>query len=394
MTANTSFLPNRFRLAAVAAVLVLTLPAAAQRLTNERMTDLNDTLPFGESEVMAMGALPDGSLLVACGGTRAHLLAADPTNGSARVVRTWKDARYAHSLVVRGDRFWLAVGGDPGAIVPDDADAPGERLVAGRYANGRVTLAEHAAPTSGVGIATLTADAAGNRLFVMGRPTPVLYSFDPSAAVYRELAVLGKRQNHEDATIWKGIPERVAEVPQALAALGTNGVGGFYKGTIFRWTDPPAPAPGKRPASGLRTDRALRVPAAQGRQGTEGERAECLLAARSGAIYGGSYDGYLFRFDPATNRVVNLGKPFRQAGLRALAELSDGTLAGICGEPGFRNRLFLYAPDRGFCEVAFKTNKMVLPYDTFSALALLPDGGLCLGTRGRMTALLYGRLAD
>ena len=92
--------------------------------------------------------------------------------------------------------------------------------------------------------------------------------------------------------------------------------------------------------------------------------------------------------------MVNLGKPFRQAGLRALAELSDGTLAGICGEPGFRNRLFLYDPDRGFCEVAFKTNKMVLPYDTFSALALLPDGGLCLGTRGRMTALLYGRLAD
>ena len=69
-------------------------------------------------------------------------------------------------------------------------------------------------------------------------------------------------------------------------------------------------------------------------------------------------------------------------------------LAALCGEPGFRNRLFLYDPERGFREVAFKTNKMVLPYDLFSALAVLPDGGLCLGTRGRMTALLYGQLSD
>ena len=392
MTANTSFHPTRSRLAAAAAALALALPAAAQQLRHERMTDLNDTLPFGESEVMALGALPDGHLLVACGGAQAHLLSIHPTNGTVRLLRSWKEARVAHSLVVRGDRFWLAVGGDPGAIVPDDADAPGERLVAGRYASGRVTLAEHAAPTSGVGIATLAADAAGSRLFLMGRPTPVLYSFDTDAAVYRELAVLGKRQNHEDATIWKGIPERVAEVPQALAALGTNGVCGFYKGTAFRWTEPPAPAPGKRPASGLRTDRALRVPAAQGRQGTEGDRAECLLVARSGAVYGGSYDGYLFRFDPATNRVVNLGKPFRQAGLRALAELPDGTLAGLCGEPGFRNRIFAFAPAEGYREITMKHNKLEFPYETFSAFILFPEGRICLGGRGRMTAILSAQL--
>jgi hypothetical protein len=394
MTATLSFHPPRTRLAAAAAALVLALPVAAQQLRHERMTDLNDTLPFGESEVTALGALPDGHLLVACGGAQAHLLSVHPTNGTVRLLRSWKEAPFAHSLVVRGDRFWLAVGGDPGAIVPDDAGAPGERLVAGRYANGRVTLAEHVAPTSGVGIATLAADAAGSRLFLVGRPTPVLYSFDPATAVYRELAVLGKRQNFEDATIWKGIPERVAEVPQALAVLGADDVCGFYKGTAFRWTEPPEPATGKRPASGLRIDRAPRVPAAQGRQGTEGDRAECLLVSRSGAVFGGSFDGYLFRYDPGTNRVVNLGKPFRQAGLRALAELPDGTLAGLCGEPRFRNRLFLYDPERGFREVAFKTNKMVLPYDIFSALAVLPDGGLCLGTRGRMTALLYGQLAD
>ena len=140
MTANTSFHPTRFRLAAAAAALVLALPATAQQLRHEHMTDLNDTLPFGESEVMALGALPDGNLLVACGGAQAHLLSVHPTNGTVRLLRSWKAARFAHSLVVRGDRFWLAVGGDPGAIVPDDADAPGERLVGGDEGGGAAGL--------------------------------------------------------------------------------------------------------------------------------------------------------------------------------------------------------------------------------------------------------------
>ncbi len=386
--------PSLWRALSMALALIAAEPAIAQKLSNERMTDLNDAVPFGESEVASLAATPQGELLVACGGKQAHLLTVHPTNGTVRILKSWKEARLAHSLIVRGDRFWFVVGGDPNMIVPDDVTAVNDQLVGGRFENGRVTLTDLGAPTSGMGIATIAADPEGKRLFLVTRLTPVLHAFDTETGEYQSLAEMGKRQSFEDAWIWKGVPERVAEVPQTLAARSANEVCGFFKGTFFRWTPPLPPAKGKKPATGLTTDRKLSVPAAIGRQGSEGSRAETLLVTRQGEVYGGSYDGYLFRLDVEGQRIVNLGKPFRQAGLRALVELPDGSLAGACGEPGYRNRLFTWSSQQGFREIAMKTGKMQLPYDTFSALALLPDGWLCLGVRGRMTALLCGQLTE
>lgn len=366
---------------------------AAQQLVNETMTDLNDVIPFGESEVTAMAPLPTGELLLACGGSRAHLVAVHPTNRTTRIVQSWPDARLAHSLVMRGERFWLIVGDDPDAILDETRPAPHERLIAGIWREGRVTLTDLGAPTSGLGIAALTADATGEQLYLMTRPTPILYRFTTADKAFTPLAALDKAESHERAITWKAPSERLAAVPRRLLVTETNRVSGFYKGTLFHWSPPPPTSTDskKPPGSGLLKTR-LAVPAASDRRGSEGVRVESFIQTRSGTCYGGTHDGYLFTMEPGMEKVVNLGKPFRQGGIRSLAETADGVLIGICGEPGFRNRIFAYTPAAGYREITMKSTKLHFPYETLAAFVLFNDGRISLGGRGRMTAILSAQL--
>lgn len=66
-----------------------------------------------------------------------------------------------------------------------------------------------------------------------------------------------------------------------------------------------------------------------------------------GRIYGGTSEGYLFRFDPVTEKLDNLGKPWVPLRIRALSTGKDGKIYGMAGEKVYGCRLFSYDPQRG-----------------------------------------------
>jgi hypothetical protein len=77
-------------------------------------------------------------------------------------------------------------------------------------------------------------------------------------------------------------------------------------------------------------------------------RADAWATAADGRIYGGTAgDGLLFRLDPDTGAVTNLGSPASVPRLRGLAFAADGMLYGIAGAAPQHSHLFRYDPRSG-----------------------------------------------
>ena len=75
---------------------------------------------------------------------------------------------------------------------------------------------------------------------------------------------------------------------------------------------------------------------------------DALIKDKNGIIYGGTYsDGYLFKLDPKSGKVICMGKPIRQQRIRGLTFGEDGLLYGIGGEDNGISKVFRYNPDNG-----------------------------------------------
>jgi hypothetical protein len=82
-------------------------------------------------------------------------------------------------------------------------------------------------------------------------------------------------------------------------------------------------------------------------------RVDAWTMAPDGVLYGGcAGDGQLFRLDPDTGRVSNLGKPAQMPGMKGLAFGADGRIYGVTGgAPGY-SHLFYYDPNgQGFADL-------------------------------------------
>lgn len=88
-------------------------------------------------------------------------------------------------------------------------------------------------------------------------------------------------------------------------------------------------------------------------------RADSWAIGPDGALYGGNAgDGQLFRLDPASGKVVNLGKPGMLPRLKGLAFARDGRLYGVAGgSPGY-SRLFRYDQRDGFVDLGIPRFEM------------------------------------
>ena len=123
----------------------------------------------------------------------------------------------------------------------------------------------------------------------------------------------------------------------------------------------------------------LSVPSMKGRA----YLVEWQVAATYGEyIYGSTSDGYLFRFEPRDRRLVNLGKPVVELGLRALTMTSDGSVYGAAGAPEYGLvRLFRYHPERGFEDLGY-LDSLVYPHGMAVKVACMttsPDGAIYIG---------------
>jgi len=139
------------------------------------------------------------------------------------------------------------------------------------------------------------------------------------------------------------------------------------------------------------------LPAVTGRESWASLDAAVL--GPDGLVYGGTFDGYLFTFDPKTLEVVNLGKPLRQRRIQGLA-FSKGKLYGIGGEDEGMPRAFAFDPKtRGFelgGLLRADTNGTDYPptgimkgeqgyiYEPIGAMVTDEQGNIYIGTTGRL----------
>jgi sugar lactone lactonase YvrE len=77
-------------------------------------------------------------------------------------------------------------------------------------------------------------------------------------------------------------------------------------------------------------------------------RADAWAVAADGALFGGSGgDGLLFKLDPDTGEITNLGSPASVPRMKALAFAGDGALYGLAGAAPEYSHLFRYDPRTG-----------------------------------------------
>jgi outer membrane protein assembly factor BamB len=112
----------------------------------------------------------------------------------------------------------------------------------------------------------------------------------------------------------------------------------------------------------------IQVPAVPGRETYS--RADVFLLDPSGMIYGGTSDGYLFRLDPQSLTVTNLGKPLNQYRIRGLARGKDGKLYGVGGDDAEMARMFSYDPSSGAYELLGFIDVNRRPYYSWQAYVM------------------------
>lgn len=105
-----------------------------------------------------------------------------------------------------------------------------------------------------------------------------------------------------------------------------------------------------------------------------------LVVAGDGAVYGGTMEGgFLFSWNPASGRLVNLGKPHRQAFISCLVEGREGLIYGIVQEPRGLARLFTYDPSGGgFDDLGLLSAFITVPWTPHAI------GAMCVGLSGEI----------
>jgi hypothetical protein len=125
----------------------------------------------------------------------------------------------------------------------------------------------------------------------------------------------------------------------------------------------------------------MKIPVGAGREYLNSISA--LTMADDGMIYGGTYaDGYLFMFDPASEKLVNIGKPSIESHIRGITVGHDGIIWGLCGTDDELVHLFRYDPsDRTLEDSGMVRAKMPKTWIMHKADALITgaDGELYIG---------------
>lgn len=119
---------------------------------------------------------------------------------------------------------------------------------------------------------------------------------------------------------------------------------------------------------------------------------ETFVKDAQGLIWGGTSEGFLFKFNPETADVINLGKPLDQMRIRALTVGLDNKIYGIAGERKDKCRFFCYDPckggytDFGIIEVD-RTPYYLWMGKQFDAMATGLDGTIYIGESERKSHL-------
>ncbi len=328
-----------------------------------------DVIPSGESAITALAVAPNGVVYGATSGARSHLFALDPLHGYVQPLGFLKDVNTVHgalAITSNGDVYI-------GASIPvDDGGAgyaayPGGHLL--RYRPppgqaGRPIQINAACQTEILGVAVehegiyaLVADR--DILYGLTYPSGDFFRYNVTDGKFTLLGRVAEHRIHGEKS------ERDRLIGRALEVTGGAVYASGDDGAIYRYL----------PDSSSIEKLAITLPGEPGRQGYN--RVEVWSADASGALYGGTSDGYLFRLHGDT--LENLGKPLLQYRVNGLVFARNGKLYGVGGDDDDMARLFSYDPKTGAYQILGFIDVNRRPYYAWQAYRI---GAMTIGADG------------
>jgi hypothetical protein len=372
------------------------LPAMAQResrydysLVPQVRIDLRDlgyppldVIPPDESAIRALAVAPDGKVYGATSGARAHLFVLEPRHGYVAPLGFLPDKTVHHALAVGGNGD-VYIGTAPAV----DNNGEGYAGYAGGHLLKYVAKGERSGikvdaacpvddlgiPVKGQGVYALTMDRKRGVVYGLTYPEGDFFSFTASTGAFK---------THGRVAQDKIPGEKFENEKNIGRALIVDKDGDVYtsgSGRLVRF---------RVKTQELET---LDVPVATVPGREVYNRVDAWTNDEAGNLYGGTSDGYLFRFDPERGRMENLGKPLNQYRIRGLVTARNGKLYGI-GDSDEMARLFSYDPARGVYEMLGMIDVNRRPYYSwqgyvFDSMAVGTDGTVYMGQAERKSRL-------
>jgi outer membrane protein assembly factor BamB len=342
-----------------------------------------DVIPPDESAIRALTVAPNGAVFGATSGQRSHLFTLEPRHGYVRPLGTLP-GKVVHHAIVADDEGNIYIG--TSAEVDNNgagySNYPGGHLLAYVPKVGRSNEVNTACPVKDLGIAVqgqgiyaLAIDRARAVIYGLTYPDGEFFTYTIKGGAFKTQGrVASERMPGEKFEHEKNIGRALVLDPEGnVFATGDNGV-------LFRFT----------PKTGKLEQLAAAVPAVPGREVYN--RVDAWAAADSGKLYGGTSDGYLFRLDPSTLRVDNLGKPLNTYRIRGLEFGHNGKLYGIGGDQEDNARLFSYDPGVGTYDILGFIDVNHRPYYSwqgyvFDSMIAGADGTIYMGQAERKSKL-------
>jgi hypothetical protein len=214
--------------------------------------------------------------------------------------------------------------------IADDGDEGGH-LIKVTFDGSSFTVEDLGVPVDGEGVFSLTADPERRTLYGISFPHGKFFSYniaDAQVKIFDETAITERQhgQYHAYAVTEEDVLSRALVVDRRGRVWGSRPVN-----RIFYY----------EPEAGKLVTIEEELPTVWGRRPLG--RADSWAVAPDGTVYGGNAgDGQLFRIDPQSMRVTNLGKPIMSPRMPGLAFGADGRLYGVAGAlPGYAH-FFVY----------------------------------------------------
>ncbi len=310
-----------------------------------------DVIPDGESGITSLTVAPNGNLYGATSGKHSHLFVLNPRHGYVQPLGTIPGATavtHAVAVSASGDVY---IGTSPEGhllkYTPHDED--NRAIQIGKS----LPVTDLGQPVPGESIFALTVDRKAGMLYGLTSPNAHFFKYSIEMGKFTDLGVVTKEIPPGEKFEKDKMMSRMLVVDQggSVFASGENG-------RLFRCAL----------GSGKLEELPIHAPAVPGRE--PWTRVDAFLLDPSGAIYGGTSDGYLFRLDPEKPTVTNLGKPLNQYRIDGLVRGPDGKLYGVGGDQEEMARLFSYDPATGAYDVLGFVDVNRRPYYTWQAYVI------------------------
>ncbi len=381
------FVPSGSLLGFLAAVC--SVPAVAQRepaydhsVVKQVRIDLRDLgyapvdlIPADESAIRALAVAPDGKLYGATSGKRSHLFLLDPAHGYVLPLGFLEGVSAVEGSLVISRSGDVYIGTAPGGhllkYLPPEHESNGVP-----HLLKPVAVVDLGEPVSGESISALAIDRGRGKIYGLTSPNGIFFSYAVDAGKF---TVHGKVAEHEMAG------EKFEKTKSIGRAIAIDADGNAFTsgegGRLFEFSA----------SAGTLRKLDITLPGVPGREPYN--RLDAWAIGGDGrALYGGTWDGYLFQLDPRELRVRNLGKPFNRYRVRALVLARNGKLHGVGGDDDEMAQLFSYDPASAVYELLGMLDVNRRPYYSWQAYvidcaALGNEGTIYLGQSERKSKL-------